>query len=241
MLLDPHVWITLMTLSAIEIVLGIDNLVFISIAVSRLPVEIREKARKLGIAVACVSRVLLLLALAWLAGLKTPLFELFGEGISVRDLVLIVGGIFLLVKGTMEIRDSIVGGGESDGLPAKPVATFGMVMAQIAVIDIVFSLDSVIAAVGMANHTWIMVAAILLAVVVMLFAATPLGRFIDRNPTVKMLALAFIVLIGAYLLLDGLGIHIPKGYIYGSMGFSALVEGLNLWAKRRAVLRELGE
>ncbi|QOW23393.1 MULTISPECIES: TerC family protein [Lysobacteraceae] len=241
MLMDPDVWITLMTLSAIEIVLGIDNLVFISIAVSRLPVEIREKARKLGIAVACVSRIVLLLALAWLAGLKTPLFELFGEGISVRDLVLIVGGIFLLVKGTMEIRDSIFGGEESDGLPAKPVATFGMVMAQIAVIDIVFSLDSVIAAVGMANHTWIMVAAILLAVVVMLFAATPLGRFIDRNPTVKMLALAFIVLIGAYLLLDGLGIHIPKGYIYGSMGFSALVEGLNLWAKRRATLRELGE
>lgn len=241
MLMDPEVWITLMTLSAIEIVLGIDNLVFISIAVSRLPVEIREKARKLGIAVACISRIVLLLALAWLAGLKTPLFELFGKGISVRDLVLIVGGIFLLVKGTMEIRDSIFGGEDPDGLPARPVATFGMVMAQIAVIDIVFSLDSVIAAVGMANHTWIMVAAILLAVAVMLFAATPLGRFIDRNPTVKMLALAFIVLIGAYLLLDGLGIHIPKGYIYGSMGFSALVEGLNLWSKRRAVLRELGE
>ena len=233
MLMDPEVWITLITLSAIEIVLGIDNLVFISIAVSRLPVATREKARKLGIAVACISRIVLLLALAWLAGLKTPLFELFGQGISVRDLVLILGGIFLLVKGVMEIRDSIRGE-EDSSLPAKPVASFGMVLAQIAVIDIVFSLDSVIAAVGMANHTWIMVCAILLAVVVMLLAATPLGRFIDRNPTVKMLALAFIVLIGAFLLLDGLGIHIPKGYIYGAMGFSALVEALNLWTKKRA-------
>lgn len=232
--MDPEVWIALVTLSAIEIVLGIDNLVFISIAVSRLPVQTREKARKLGIAVACVSRIVLLLTLAWLAGLKTPLFELFGQGISVRDLVLILGGIFLLVKGVMEIRDSIRGEEESDGLAAKPVASFGMVLAQIAVIDIVFSLDSVIAAVGMAEHTWIMVTAILLAVSVMLLAATPLGRFIDNNPTVKMLALAFIVLIGAFLLLDGLGLHIPKGYIYGSMGFSALVEGLNLWAKKRA-------
>lgn len=234
MLMDPEVWIALMTLSAIEIVLGIDNLVFISIAVSRLPVETREKARKLGIAVACISRILLLLTLAWLAGLKTPLFELFGQGISVRDLVLILGGLFLLVKGTMEIRDSIFGVEDPDGLPAKPVASFGMVLAQIAVIDIVFSLDSVIAAVGMAEHTWIMVAAILLAVSVMLLAATPLGRFIENHPTVKMLALAFIVLIGAFLLLDGLGLHIPKGYIYGSMGFSALVEGLNLWRNKRA-------
>lgn len=235
MLMDPEVWITLVTLSAIEIVLGIDNLVFISIAVSRLPVQTREKARKLGIAAACISRIFLLLTLAWLAGLKEPLFELFGKGISVRDLVLILGGIFLLVKGIMEIRDTIRGEEEeSEGLVARPVASFGMVLAQIAVIDIVFSLDSVIAAVGMAEHTWIMVAAILLAVTVMLVAATPLGRFIDSHPTVKMLALAFIVLIGAFLLLDGLGLHIPKGYIYGSMGFSALVEGLNLWAKKRA-------
>ena len=234
MLMDPEVWIALITLSAIEIVLGIDNLVFISIAVSRLPVQTREKARKLGIAVACISRIFLLLTLAWLAGLKTPLFELFGQGISVRDLVLILGGIFLLVKGVMEIRDTIRGEDESEGLTAKPVASFGMVLAQIAVIDIVFSLDSVIAAVGMAEHTWIMVTAILLAVSVMLLAATPLGRFIDSHPTVKMLALAFIVLIGAFLLLDGLGLHIPKGYIYGAMGFSALVEGLNLWAKKRA-------
>ncbi|HUH91320.1 MAG TPA: TerC family protein [Lysobacter sp.] len=241
MLMDPEVWITLVTLSAIEIVLGIDNLVFISIAVSRLPIAVREKARKLGIAVACLTRICLLLALAWLAGLTSDLFQLFGQGISVRDLVLILGGAFLLVKGTMEIRDGIVGEHESSDVHTRPVASFGMVLAQIAVIDLVFSLDSVIAAVGMANHTWIMVCAILLAVVVMLVAATPLGRFIDRNPTVKMLALAFIVLIGAYLVLEGFGLHIPKGYIYGSMGFSALVEGLNLWAKRRASKHLLAE
>ncbi|MGQ4660111.1 TerC family protein [Lysobacter sp. F6437] len=241
MLMDPEVWITLITLSAIEIVLGIDNLVFISIAVSKLPVETRERARKFGIAVACLSRIGLLLTLAWLAGLTNDLFTLFGQGISVRDLVLILGGAFLLVKGSMEIRDGIVGEAESEDIHTKPVTSFGMVIAQIAVIDIVFSLDSVIAAVGMASQTWIMVCAILLAVAVMLLAATPLGRFIERNPTIKMLALAFIVLIGAYLVADGFGLHIPKGYIYGAMGFSALVECLNLWAKRRQLRRVTGD
>jgi predicted tellurium resistance membrane protein TerC len=235
--MDPEVWITLVTLSAIEIVLGIDNLVFISIAVSKLPPHKREVARKFGIAVACLSRIALLLTLAWLAGLTQDLFQLFGQGISVRDLVLILGGAFLLVKGTMEIRDAIVGEAESEDIHTRPVTSFWAVIAQIAVIDIVFSLDSVIAAVGMANQTWIMVTAILLAVAVMLLAAKPLGQFIDRNPTIKMLALAFIVLIGAYLLADGLEMHIPKGYIYGAMGFSALVECLNLWAKRRALQR----
>ena len=233
-LLNPDVWITLITLSAIEIVLGIDNLVFISIAVSKLPVETREKARKFGIAVACISRIALLLTLAWLAGLTSDLFEVFGQGISVRDLVLIIGGGFLLVKGTMEIKDLIIGEPESEDIHTRPLASFGMVIAQIAVIDIVFSLDSVIAAVGLANQTWIMVTAILLAVAVMLLAAKPLGHFIDNNPTIKMLALAFIVLVGAYLIADGFEFHIPRGYIYGAMGFSALVEVLNLWAKRTA-------
>ena len=233
-LLNPDVWITLFTLSAIEIVLGIDNLVFISIAVSKLPVESREKARKFGIAVACISRIALLLTLAWLAGLTSDLFEVFGQGISVRDLVLIIGGGFLLVKGTAEIKDLIIGEPESEDIHTKPLASFGMVIAQIAVIDIVFSLDSVIAAVGLANQTWIMVTAILLAVSVMLLAAKPLGHFIDNNPTIKMLALAFIVLVGVYLMADGLEMHIPRGYIYGAMGFSALVEVLNLWAKRTA-------
>ncbi|WP_235567786.1 TerC family protein [Lysobacter sp. Root690] len=241
LLTDPQVWITLVTLSAIEIVLGIDNLVFISIAVSKLPYESREKARKFGIAVACITRIALLLTLAWLAGLTSDLFTVLGQGISVRDLVLILGGAFLLVKGSMEVKDLIVGEDESEDIHTKPAASFMAVIAQIAVIDIVFSLDSVIAAVGMANHTPVMVAAILLAVGVMLLASKPLGHFIDNNPTIKMLALAFIVLVGVYLIADGLEVHIPKGYIYGAMGFSALVECLNLWAKKRASRRLTAE
>ena len=240
-LADPQAWITLVTLSAIEIVLGIDNLVFISIAVSKLPHERRERARKFGIAVACVTRIALLLTLAWLAGLTSDLFRLFGQGISVRDLVLILGGVFLVVKGIMEIRDLIVGEPESEDIHTKPMASFWMVIAQIAVIDIVFSLDSVIAAVGMANQKMIMVGAILLAVGVMLLAATPLGHFIERNPTIKMLALAFIVLVGAYLIAEGFGATIPKGYLYWAMGFSAAVECLNLWARRRAARVQLPE
>jgi predicted tellurium resistance membrane protein TerC len=231
---DPQTWITLVTLSAIEIVLGIDNLVFISIAVSRLPYTQREKARKFGIAVACISRIALLLTLAWLAGLTHDLFSVLGHGFSVRDLVLILGGAFLLVKGTKEIQGIVSGRGEEEDINTKPVTVFWGVIAQIAVIDIVFSLDSVIAAVGMANQTPVMVAAILLAVAVMLLAATPLGKFIDQNPTVKMLALAFIVLVGAFLIAEGFEAHVPKGYIYFAMGFSAVVEGLNLWTKKRS-------
>ena len=241
LLTDPQVWITLVTLSAIEIVLGIDNLVFISIAVSKLPPHQREVARKFGIAVACITRIMLLLTLAWLAGLTSDLFTLFGQGISVRDLVLILGGVFLLVKGTKEILELVKGEPDSEDVHTRPAASFAGVIAQIAVIDIEFSLDSVIAAVGMANHTPVMVAAILLAVAVMLLAARPLGQFIDNNPTIKMLALAFIVAVGAYLLLDGFELHIPKGYLYGAMGFSAVVECLNLWAKKRASLRMLRE
>lgn len=238
---DPQTWITLITLSAIEIVLGIDNLVFISIAVSKLPYAQREKARKFGIAVACLSRIALLLTLAWLAGLTSDLFSIFGQGISIRDLVLILGGVFLLVKGTGEIRDIVKGEHESEDINTQPKNVFWAVIAQIAVIDIVFSLDSVIAAVGMANQTPVMVAAILLAVAVMLLAATPLGKFIDSNPTVKMLALAFIVLVGAFLVAEGFEAHVPKGYIYFAMGFSAVVESLNLWAKKRAQQRMLPE
>jgi predicted tellurium resistance membrane protein TerC len=241
LLSDPQTWITLITLSAIEIVLGIDNLVFISIAVSKLPYEQREKARKFGIAVACISRIALLLTLAWLAGLTKDLFAVFGQGISVRDLVLILGGVFLLVKGSAEIRDIVQGEDESEDIDTKPKTVFWAVIAQIAVIDIVFSLDSVIAAVGMANQTPVMVAAILIAVAVMLLAATPIGKFIDHNPTVKMLALAFIVLVGAYLVAEGFEAHVPKGYIYFAMGFSAAVESLNLWAKKREKQRIVAE
>ena len=232
-LADPNVWLTLVTLSALEIVLGIDNLVFISIAVGKLPEHQRDVARKFGIAVACITRIALLISLAFLARMQHDLFSVFGMGISVRDLVLILGGIFLLVKGTMEIRELITGGHDEDPNTTRASGVFAMVILQIAVIDIVFSLDSVITAVGMAQHIPVMVAAILLAVAVMLLAANPLGRFIDANPTIKMLALAFIVLIGAVLILDGLEVHVPKPYIYFAMGFSVMVEWLNLLMRRR--------
>jgi len=232
LLSDPQVWILLVTLSAIEIVLGIDNLVFISIAVGKLPPARREIARKFGIAVACITRICLLLTLAWLAGLTSELFTILGRGVSIRDLILILGGLFLIIKGILEIRELIGAEGEQPHTSGKAAVSFAGVIAQIAVIDIVFSLDSVIAAVGMASeYVAVMVAAILVAVSMMLLAARPMGQFIDANPTVKMLALAFIILIGAYLTLDGFGIHIARGYIYGAMGFSALVELLNLWMK----------
>jgi predicted tellurium resistance membrane protein TerC len=232
-LADPNVWLTLVTLSALEIVLGIDNLVFISIAVGKLPEHQRDVARKFGIAVACITRVALLISLAFLARMQTDLFSVFGMGISVRDLVLVLGGIFLLVKGSMEIRELITGGHDEDPNTTKASGVFAMVILQIAIIDIVFSLDSVITAVGMAQHIPVMVAAILLAVAVMLLAANPLGRFIDANPTIKMLALAFIVLIGVVLILDGFEVHVPKPYIYFAMGFSVMVEWLNLLMRRR--------
>ena len=233
-LASPDAWLTLVTLSALEIVLGIDNLVFISIAVARLPEAERPLARKIGIAVACVTRILLLVMLAFLATMAQDLFVLFGMGISIRDIVLIVGGAFLLVKGTLEIRDLISGGDDEDPRTTKTSSVFWVVIAQIAVIDIVFSLDSVITAVGIAQHIPIMVFAILLAVAIMLLAANPLGKFIDENPTVKMLALAFILLVGAVLVLDGLGTHVPKPYIYFAMAFSVLVEWLNLLMRRKA-------
>ena len=196
---SPDAWLTLITLSALEIVLGIDNLVFISIAVGRLPEAQRPLARKFGIAVACITRILLLVMLAFLARMEEDLFVLFGMGISIRDLVLILGGVFLLVKGSLEIRDLISGGEDEDPRTTKSSSVFWVVIAQIAVIDIVFSLDSVITAVGIAQHIPIMVFAILLAVAIMLLAANPLGAFIDANPTVKMLALTFILLVGAVL------------------------------------------
>ena len=238
-LADPNVWVTLFMLSALEIVLGIDNLAFISIAVGRLPEHRRPLARRVGIAVACITRILLLISLAWLAHMESNLFTIAGMGISIRDLVLIVGGLFLLYKGVKEIRELVSGGEDQDPTTTKASAAFGMVIAQIAVIDIVFSLDSVITAVGIADHIPVMVCAVLLAVAMMLLAANPLGRFIDANPTVKMLALAFILMIGVVLVLDGLDVHVPKPYIYAAMGFSVLVEWLNLLMRRRAAAHEV--
>ena len=238
-LASPDAWLTLLMLSGLEIVLGIDNLVFISIAVGRLPEHRRPAARKLGIAVACITRILLLVTLAHLARMSQDLFVLLGKGISIRDLVLVLVGAFLLVKGVLEIRDLIGGDEDEDPRTTKASAVFGLVIAQIAVIDIVFSLDSVITAVGIAEHIPVMIFAILLAVAIMLLAANPLGRFIDANPTIKMLALAFILLIGAVLILDGLEVHVPKPYIYFAMAFSVLVETLNLFMRRNAARRHV--
>jgi len=234
---DPQIWIAFLTLSTLEIVLGVDNLVFITISVSKLPPAQRNRARRFGIALACVSRILLLVSLVYLARMQANLFTLAGMGISIRDLVLILGGVFLVVKGAMEIGDLIAGEDEAQDIATKPANAVMAVILQIAVMDIVFSLDSVITAVGMVSQIPVMVAAILVAVVLMLFAATPLGGLIERNPTIKMLALAFIVLVGVVLIADGFDLHIPRGYVYVAMAFSAVVESLNLWVKRRARLR----
>jgi predicted tellurium resistance membrane protein TerC len=231
---NSEIWVALFTLATLEIVLGVDNLVFISIAVSRLPPERRPKARRFGLMLACVTRIMLLVSLAFLARMQTDLFSLFGQNFSVRDLVLIGGGLFLLVKGTMEIHDAVEGRGEDEDIDTRPSAVFGYVIAQIAIIDIVFSLDSVITAVGMVNHIGVMVAAIMISVAVMIFASNIIGDFIDRHPTIKMLALAFIILVGVALIADGLGIHIERKLLYFAMAFSAAVESLNILAKQRA-------
>ncbi|HLU12509.1 MAG TPA: TerC family protein [Arenimonas sp.] len=232
-LFSTEIWVALLTLATLEIVLGIDNLVFISIAVSRLPPDRRPRARRFGLALACVTRIMLLLSLAYLASMQNNLFSLFGQDFSVRDLVLIAGGLFLLVKGTMEIHDSVEGRGEDEDIGTRPSAVFWVVIAQIAVIDIVFSLDSVITAVGMVDNRAVMVAAILVAVGVMLFAANPIGDFIDRHPTVKMLALSFIILVGVALVADGFDFHIDRKFLYFAMAFSAGVESLNILAARK--------
>lgn len=232
-LADPSIWMGLATLVVLEIVLGIDNLVFIAILADKLPPHQRDRARVIGLALALLMRLVLLAALAWIMKLTEPLLTLFDHSFSGRDLILLGGGLFLLFKGTMELHERLEGREHhEDG--KKVYASFAMVVAQIVVLDAVFSLDSVITAVGIADHIPVMVAAILLSVLVMLLAANPLGRFIDANPTVKMLALAFILMIGAVLILDGLDVHVPKPYIYAAMGFSVLVEWLNLLMRRRA-------
>ena len=231
---SSEIWVALFTLATLEIVLGVDNLVFISIAVSKLPPERRPAARRFGLMLACVTRIMLLVSLAFLARMQANLFSLMGQNFSVRDLVLIGGGLFLLVKGTMEIHDAVEGRGEDEDIDTRPSAVFGYVIAQIAIIDIVFSLDSVITAVGMVNHIGVMVAAIMIAVAVMIFASNIIGDFIDRNPTIKMLALAFIILVGVALIADGFQIHIQRKLLYFAMAFSGAVESLNIMAKRRA-------
>jgi predicted tellurium resistance membrane protein TerC len=225
-LADPQVWLAFITLTAMEIVLGIDNIIFLAILVGRLPKAQQKRARFIGLSLAMVTRILLLLSLTWLMKLTTPLFAVIGNEISGRDIVLIVGGLFLLFKSTMEIHASLEGAEHETNTTAA--ASLIGVVSQIAIIDIIFSLDSVITAVGLAQHVEIMIAAIVIAVIVMMISAAAISNFIDRHPTIKMLALSFLILIGVALIADGLELHIPKGYIYFAMAFSVMVEMLNL-------------
>lgn len=238
-LADPNAWLALATLTALEIVLGVDNIIFISILCGRLPEHQRAKARNIGLMFAMLTRIGLLFTLTWLMSLTAPLFAVFAHELSGRDLILIGGGLFLLWKSVHEIHNSLEGPAEAhDGNAAvAATATFGAVIAQIAVIDIVFSLDSVITAVGMVDELSVMVVAIVIAVGVMLFAAGPIGAFVDRHPTIKMLALSFLILVGVALIGEGWEMHIPKGYIYFAMAFAVVVEMLNLRmrAKRKPV------
>jgi len=239
-LLEPDAWIALVTLTALEIVLGIDNIIFISILVGRLPEKQRAQARTIGIILAMVSRIGLLLSLAWMMTLTEPLFSLFGREISGRDLILIGGGLFLLWKSVHEIHSSLEGDDPAaDETGRRLAAGFGAVIMQIAIIDIVFSLDSVITAVGMVDEISIMVIAIVAAVAVMLLAAGPISEFVDRHPTIKMLALSFLILVGVALIGEGWDLHIAKGYIYFAMAFSVAVEMLNI--RMRAKMRKRTE
>ena len=241
---DPEIWISLLTLTVLEIVLGIDNIVFISILSGKLPPDQQNKGRTVGLALAMVTRVLLLLSLSWIMTLTAPLFNI-GEWVGVqseiwleklaisgRDLILIIGGLFLIYKSTHEIHDKLEG--EEEDATVKKVYSFSGVIFQILLLDIVFSLDSVITAVGMADHIWVMIAAVIIAVIVMMFSSKAISDFVNNHPTVKMLALSFLLLIGVSLLAEGFEQHIPKGYIYFAMAFSVLVEFLNLKMKSKS-------
>ncbi|HPB74422.1 MAG TPA: TerC family protein [Chromatiaceae bacterium] len=231
----PEAWLALVTLTALEIVLGIDNIIFLTILVGRLPEHQRQRGRVIGLGLAMGTRIALLLSLAWMMKLVEPWFTVLGEEISGRDVILILGGLFLLFKSTMEIHEALEGPEEeAQAGVAKAGASFLSIVIQIAIIDIVFSLDSVITAVGMANQIPVMVLAIVIAVGVMMFAAKPIGDFVDLHPTIKMLALSFLVLIGFALVGEGLDLHIPKGYIYFAMAFSLSVEMVNMRLRARA-------
>lgn len=232
---DPSAWAALATLVAMEIVLGIDNLIFISILTNKLPEENREKARRIGISLALILRLGLLATIAVIVALTEPVFTVFGKGISWRDMILIAGGAFLVWKATREIHQHVAPEPEhgDESAVARAVPGFAAAIGQILVLDLVFSIDSIITAVGMTDHVPIMFVAVIAAVTVMLVAATPLANFINNNPTIVMLALAFLIMIGMTLIADGLGHHVPKGYIYTAMAFSTAVEGLNMLARRR--------
>jgi predicted tellurium resistance membrane protein TerC len=223
---SPDALIALVTLTVLEVVLGIDNVIFISILAGKLPKNQQEKARRTGLLAAMGMRIVLLMSIAWIVRLTAPLFTVVGQEISGRDLILLVGGLFLLFKATREIHDKLEG---ADGhVTARVAPTFGAVITQIMLLDIVFSLDSVITAVGMADELWVMVTAVIIAVGIMMFAARPVSEFVEAHPTVKVLALSFLLLIGMSLIAEGFDVHVPKGYIYFAMGFSVFVEMINL-------------
>lgn len=230
---DPAVWIALLTLIVMEIVLGIDNLLFISILTNKLPEDQRARARRIGIGLALILRLLLLSAVAWIVQLTTPIFTLFDHGFSWKDLILIAGGTFLIWKATKEIHHTVDPEPTPDMFDSQVVSlTFTAAISQILLLDLVFSIDSIITAVGMTPHVPVMVIAVIVAVAAMLLAANPLARFIELNPTIVMLALGFLLMIGMTLVAEGFGVHVPKGYIYAAMAFSASIEGLNMWSRR---------
>jgi predicted tellurium resistance membrane protein TerC len=236
---DPAAWVALVTLVVMEVVLGIDNLIFISILTNKLPPEHRERARKIGIGLALVMRLGLLGTIAWIVQLTTPVFEAFGHGYSWKDMILIAGGLFLVWKATKEIHHNVDPEDKNEDFIASSATTgFAAAIGQILLLDLVFSVDSIITAVGMTPHLPIMIIAVVSAVAVMLLAATPLANFIERNPSIVILALAFLLMIGTTLIAEGMGFHVPKGYVYAAMGFSAFVEGLNLWSRKRRARRE---
>ena len=232
-LTDPQAWLALLTLTALEIVLGIDNIIFISILTGKLPEQQRPKAQKLGLGLAMITRLMLLFSLTWIMKLTSPFFHILGHGISGRDIILIVGGLFLLSKSTMEIHDKLEGEEhQADG--SKGAASFNGILIQIMFLDIIFSLDSVITAVGMASQLGVMVTAVIISVGIMMFFAGAVGKFVDRHPTIKVLALSFLLMIGLALVADGLSFHIPKGYIYFAMAFSVFVEMINIRMRKTA-------
>ncbi len=238
-LANPETWIALLTLTVLEVVLGIDNIIFISILSGKLPVAQQGRARNLGLFLAMFTRIALLFSLAWIIQLTEPLFAVFGQEISGRDLILLGGGLFLLSKATHEIHQKLEG--EAGHASTRVPPSFAGVILQILLLDVVFSLDSVITAVGMADELAVMVAAVVIAVIIMLISAGPVSNFVERHPTVKMLALSFLLLIGFSLVAEGLGQHIPKGYIYFAMGFSVFVELLNLQLRRRGKVIKFNE
>lgn len=233
---NPQIWLSLLTLTALEIVLGIDNIVFIAILTNRLRPEQRPLGRKIGLTLALGTRLMLLATLAWIVKLTAPLFTLFDHGFSWRDLILIGGGLFLLVKAILEIHETMEGAHENAAAvddASKVYPAFSAIVVQIAIVDIIFSLDSVITAVGMADTLWVMVLAVVISMIIMLVASGPLSDFVSNHPTIKMLALSFLLLIGIFLIADGFGQKIPKGYLYFALGFSILVEAMNYWMRRK--------